>query len=163
MERRVWIAWIALVCAAAAAACSDANVAGDYNAQITNGNDGCSLGLTPGTNAAADFTVTQSGSDVTLEVEGLAGLFLASQVGAAVLTGSVDGDELDVERQGTLKKTSMSCEYTVNARIQATLEGDAMRGRVEYRAATNGHADCGSRESCVTVQDFNATRPPAPQ
>ena len=157
MKGRIWIAWIALACAAA---CSDANVAGNYNAQLTNRSDGCSLGLTPGSNAMASFSVLQSGSDVTLEVEGLAGLFLANHVGSAVLSGDVDGVEVDVGRDGP-KKTSGGCEFSINARLRATVDGDVMKGRVEYRAATNGHPDCGSRESCLTVQEFNATRPPA--
>lgn len=156
------IAWIALALALAggAAACSDAYVAGNYNAQITNRSDGCSLGLIIGENDAADFTVTQSGSDVMVTIEGIPGFIFASQVGTAVLEGSVDGDELDVERQGTRPLTAGSCEYRINARISATIDGDSMKGRVEYRAATNGHADCGSREGCLSVQEFNATRPP---
>lgn len=160
MKRGTWIAWTVLVCAAA---CSDTNVAGNYSAQMTNRSDGCSLGLTTGENVMVEFTVTQSGSDVTLEVEGIPGLFVAAQVGSAVLTGEVDGDEIDLERQGTVTKTSMACEYTINARLRATQDADAMSGRVEYRAATNGHPDCGSRGTCLTVQDFNATRPPAPE
>ncbi len=160
MKRGTWIAWTALVCAAA---CSDSYVAGNYSAQMTNRSDGCSLGLTTGENVMVGFSVTQSDSDVTLEVGGLPGLFLAAQVGAAVLTGDVDGDEIDLGRQGTVTRMADGCEFTINAALRATQDGDGMSGRVEYRAATNGHPDCGSRESCVTVQDFNATRPPAPE
>jgi len=157
MKRGIWIAWVALL---GAAACSDDYVAGNYNAQLTNRSDGCSLGLTSGQNASANFTVTQSGSDVTFEVKDLAGLFLAAQVGSATLTGGVDGDDISVGRNGTIKSTVGGCEYTINAEIKASQDGDSMKGRVEYRAATNGNADCGSRKGCLTVQDFNATRPP---
>lgn len=155
---------MALVCAlVCASACSDANVAGNYSAQITNGSDSCSLGLTPGDTVMANFTVTQSGSDVTLMVKDLPGLLIAGFLGSNTFTGSVDGDDVNLERKGTVKATAMTCEYTYNAKIDAGQDGDAMSGRVEYRAATNGAADCGSRQGCVTVQEFNATRPPAAQ
>ena len=158
MKRGIWIAWVAIV---GAAACGDTNVAGNYSAQITNGSDGCNLGLTAGDNVTVAFIVTQSGGDVSLEVGGLPGLFLSAQVGSAVLTGDVDGDSIALERQGTLSKTSGACEYKINAELEADQDGDTMSGRVEYRAATNNHAECGSRTGCVTVQDFNATRPPS--
>jgi len=146
--------------AASTAACSDADVAGNYNAQLTNGADGCSLGLTTGQNATATFTVTQDGGDVSLTVDGLPGLFIAFQAGSAVLTGGVDGDDVSVERKGTVKQTAQSCEYTINVKIKASQDGDTMSGRVEYRAATNNDSTCGSHQGCLTVQEFNATRPP---
>jgi hypothetical protein len=153
---------MALVCAlVCASACSDANVAGNYTAQLTNGSDGCSLGLTPGATSTASFTVTQSGSDVTLMVKDAAGFFIAVFLGSNTFTGSVDGDDVNLERKGTVPNTAMTCEFTYNAKINASQDGDAMSGRVEYRTATNGVADCGSRQGCVTVQEFNATRPPA--
>lgn len=158
MKRGIWVAWFVL--GAGASACSDANVAGTYSAQITNRSDGCSLGLTPGNNATAMFNVTQSGSDVTFVIEGLAGGFIAIQTGMNILTGEVDGDDISVEHKGTIENTLMSCKYTINARISAAQSGDAMQGRVEYRSATNNSPDCGSHQSCLTVQDFNATRPP---
>jgi hypothetical protein len=152
---------MAVLALVGAAACSDANVAGNYSAQITNRSDGCSLGLTSGQNLTASFTVTQDGSDVSLTVEGLvAGLFLASQVGSSTLTGSVDGNDIDVERKGNVMKTAGNCMYTINAVLKANQDGDNMSGRVEYRAATNGDPDCGTRQGCLTVQDFNASRPP---
>jgi hypothetical protein len=160
MKRRTWIAWIVLVGAAGAAACSDADVAGNYTAQLTNRSDGCSLGLTTGENSSASFTVTQSGGDVTLQVKGLPGLLIASFLGSDTFTGGVDGNDVNLERKGNVKNTTGSCEYTFNAKIDASQDDDTMKGRIEYRAATNGTADCGSRKDCVTVQEFNATRPP---
>lgn len=158
MKRGIWVAWIVLV--AGAAACSDADVAGTYTASITNRTDGCSLGLTPGNNAAAMFDVTQSGSDIKLVVEGLAGIFISIQSGEAILDGNVDGNDISVEHKGTAPHTLMACTYMVDVRIKASQDGDAMQGRVEYRAATNNSPDCGTRQDCLTVQDFNATRPP---
>ena len=155
------IAWIALALTLPlAGACSDANVAGNYTVAITNRADGCSIGWNSGDQATATFNVMQSGSDVTLSVSGLASIFVAAQFGTSTFTGDVSGDELDLRVTGTLPKEDGSCMFTFNGKVSATQDGDTMSGRVEYRAATNGHADCGSREGCLSVQEFNATRPP---
>ncbi len=165
MKRRSSIARFAGIALALAlplaSACSDANVAGNYTAAITNRADGCSIGWTSGEQATATFSVMQSGSDVTLTVNGLASIFVAAQLGTSTFTGDVSGDELDLRVTGTLKKPPVGgCEFTFNGKVSASQDGDTMSGRVEYRAATNGHADCGSREGCLSVQEFNATRPP---
>jgi hypothetical protein len=155
------IAWIALALALPlAGACSDANVAGNYTVALTNRADGCSIGWTSGEQATATFNVMQSGSDVTLTVNGLAAIFVGSVLGTSTFTGDVSGDELDLGVTGTVARSSGGCMYTINGKVSATQDGDTMSGRVEYRAATNDHADCGSRASCLSVQEFNATRPP---
>lgn len=163
MRRGISIALVALVGAlGGTAACGDSNVAGNYTAAITNGPDGCSIGWNDGEQAMASFTVTQSDSDVTLTVNGLAAVFVASLVGGGGFTGEVDGDTVEVARTSTLTPTrSGNCEFTYNAKIIGDVDGDSMKGRVEYRAATNGHEDCGSRTSCLSRQDFNASRPPS--
>jgi hypothetical protein len=147
---------MALVCAAA---CSDANVAGNYTAVITNRADQCSIGWTAGDQATATLTVTQEGSDVTLIVNGLPGLFVAGVLGTNTFAGDVDGDDVNLEVTGNAIKTSGNCEFTFNGEVSASQDGDTMAGRVEYRAATNGNADCASRQSCVSTQEFTATRP----
>ena len=145
---------------ACAAACSDTNVAGNYTAAITNGSDGCSIGWTAGDRSTASMTVNQSGSDVTMIVNGLPGVLVAGILGTNTFTGDVSGDEIDLRVVGTAPKTSGSCEFTFNGKVIANQDGDNMSGRVEYRAATNGNPDCGTREQCLSRQDFNASRPP---
>ena len=46
------------------------------------------------------------------------------------------------------------------ARISGELDGDALSGRIEYRAADNNNLDCAPISGCLTYQDFNGTRPP---
>ena len=157
MKRRLSIAWVALVCAAA---CSDANVAGNYTAAITNGADPCGIGWSPAEMSNATLTVTQSGSDVTMIVNGLPGLYVASILGTNTFIGDVDGSDVNLVATGNAPKTSGGCTYTFNGEVIANQEGDSLAGRVEYRAATNGHPDCGTRQSCVSQQEFNASRPP---
>jgi hypothetical protein len=94
-------------------------------------------------------------------VNGLPGVLVAGILGTNTFTGDVSGEELDLRVVGTAPKTSGGCEFTFNGRVIANQDGDSMAGRVEYRAATNGHPDCGTREQCLSRQDFNASRPPA--
>lgn len=97
-----------------------------------------------------------------MTVEGLAGVALIGFLGAGknVFTGSVDGDDVSVESIGTKPNTSGNCTYTFNATINGTLDGDVLRGRIEYRAADNGNSDCSQVHGCLTYQDYNGTRPP---
>jgi hypothetical protein len=146
---------------AGACAGGDADVAGNYTAALTNRTDGCSIGWVVGESATVETTATQRGSEVTLSVEGIvATALLTVLVGSATFEGEVRGDRVDVAITGTVPRSSGNCAYTTNAAIGATLDGDTLRGRIEYRAATNGGTDCGARTGCTSVQDFNATRPP---
>ncbi len=153
------LAWILLV----AAACgSDANVAGNYQVSLTNKDNGCSIGnWMVGAQPTATATVVQDGSNVTLMVNGLAGVAIAVLLGTNEYRGDVSGDDVRLEVIGTAGMTTGNCAYTYNSTIEATLSGDTMAGRIEYRAATNGGTDCGTRTNCLSFQDFNATRPPS--
>ena len=156
MKRLVWIALAGL------AACSDANVAGTYFAAITNRADGCGIGWNIGAQETdVNVTAAQSGSDVTVIVNGVPGVLLGLQTGTNTFKGEVDGDDLNVSITGTAPKSSGNCSYTINAKLKASLDGDTLTGSVEYRAATNGGSDCGSRTNCVSTQEFNAIRPPS--
>jgi len=154
------LVWIAL---AGAAACSDANVAGNYTAAITNRADGCSIGWAVGESSTGiELTVTQSGSDVTLMVNPLSlpGVFLGGLLGTNSFQGEVDGDDVSLSVKGMKDNNISTCTFKFNADIDAVQDGDTMTGRVEYRAATNGDDACGSRTGCLSVQEFNATRAP---
>lgn len=157
MTRLVWIALIG------AAACSDANVAGNYMAAITNRADGCSIGWdVDESEMGISVTVTQSGSDITLAVNSLGpAAALGVLLGTNTFTGSVDGDDVSLSVTGTRPNTISTCTFTFNAEIDAAQDGDTMKGRIEYRAATNDDATCGSRTGCLSLQDFNANRPPS--
>ena len=155
--------WI--LAAAVLAGCGgDADVAGNYTVALTNGTNGCNLSsFTPGDTASGiSLVVTQDGSKVTATIEGLARLYLEGLLGGGknVFNGSVDGDEISVESLGTRTYTTGNCTYTYNATIGGSLDGDVLRGRIEYRAADNGNPDCSQVHGCVTFQDYNGTRPP---
>jgi hypothetical protein len=79
-----------------------------------------------------------------------------------VFTGTVDGDELDMQIIGNRSSTEGGCSWTLTVRSTATLDGDALSGTIDYTAVTNGHADCAAKKDCHTKQAFNGTRPPPP-
>lgn len=142
-------------------ACGNADVAGNYVVPLINRANGCSIPTWDvGAEATATVTITQQDDSVTLRVSGPPQFAVAALLGSTIWTGKVDGDDIDLSQTGTVSFTSGSCMYTYNSRITATLDGDSLTGRVEYRAATNGHADCGSREGCVSYQNFNGARRP---
>lgn len=162
MMGRTWIAGLALVLACASA-CSDANVAGNYTTALTNGTDGCSIGWDVGKEENAAFTVSQTGSDITLQVTGGAAIFVNFLLGTTSFAGSVDGEDVSatsIKVDAPPKQVSGGCQFSFGAKVSAAQNGNSMEGRIEYRAETNGHPDCGSRTNCVSRQEFNASRPP---
>lgn len=153
------LVWIALV--VGAAACGDANVAGNYTAAITNRTDGCSIGWNVGEQTTGvSVTVMQSDSNVTLTVMGASGLLIGGLLGTNAFTGEVDGDDINLSVIGTSQKMQNTCKFTLNGQIRGSLDGDTLAGKVEYRALTNDDATCGSRTGCLSTQEFNATRAP---
>lgn len=164
MKGPTWIVLAGLVAGVATGCGGDADLAGNYTISLTNGANGCNLGnFTPGdTTTGVAVVITQTGSTVTATVNGVAALALAALLGAGknVYTGSVSGDDMTVESIGTRANTSGNCTYTFNSKIHGTLDGDVLRGTIEYRAAGNGNSDCAQLAGCISVQDYNGTRPP---
>jgi hypothetical protein len=154
---------LVMIALAGTAACSDANVAGNYSAAITNKADGCSIGWVVGEKSMdVQFTVTQDGSSVTLAVNPLSlpGVFIGGLTGSNMFKGQVDGEEVSLSISGTRPNTSGGCTWMYNAQIDASQDGDTMSGSVKYRAATNDDPSCGTRTGCVSTQEFNAIRAP---
>lgn len=140
-----------------------ADVAGDYTLQITNEANGCGFdGWTEGEVAAdVPLTVTQDGAAVTATIEGLAGGYVELVLGARTFTGEVDGARLELTLFGTRSATEGNCTYTINAEVDATIDGDLLEGEIRYVPATNGNPDCAALDACANVQRFNGTRPPS--
>jgi hypothetical protein len=153
--------YLALALVLTACGTDDTDVAGDYQTNITNGDNGCNFGgWTVGAVTATAVTVTQSGRDVTATVTGVAALALEAAVGGHVYSGKVSGDSLSLKLFGTRSNTTGNCTYTFNSEIHAEVHGDALTGKIDYVAATNGNPDCSGVTGCQSSQEFSGARPP---
>jgi hypothetical protein len=139
-----------------------ADVAGNYSVAVTNGQNGCNFAnWTEGeTTANIPVVVTQDGTQVTAEVQGIIGGLLGLWLGSSVYTGDVDGDSLRLTLYGSNSTAIGNCTYTINSTMTADFENDVLRGQIRYQSATNDNPDCAEIEGCVTIQDFNGNRPP---
>jgi hypothetical protein len=156
-----------LLCAAVASACGGddpADVAGSYTIALTNGDNGCEFGnyQEGDTAQGVGLELTQNGGAVTGDVTGVvATTYLDLVLGSHTFTGDVGGTELDLGIVGTVPFRKDSCDYTVDATLSATIDGDVLVGTIDYSARTDGSNDCGVLEACHTVVSFNGTRPPS--
>jgi len=139
------------------------DASGAYTVALTNRENECGFpNWVEGTQTSGvPLTVAQTGSAATAEVGGPAGTFLVLILGSSAFEGTVEGADLDLTLFGTSPFMAGSCTYTINAVVDAALDGDVLEGRIEYRASTNGSPDCGALEDCSSVQEFNGTRPPS--
>lgn len=166
------MARVGLICVlvALAAGCGEgepADVAGQYTITVTNGPNDCALdNWMPGQSTAAiPLTVTQdpmNRRNVTGVVGGLAGVYVNLVLGSNTFQGTVRGSTIDMSILGTRRGGMGSCAWTLNAEANADVRGELITGTLRYRFQTNGAPDCGSRNSCANVQNFNGTRPPPP-
>jgi hypothetical protein len=144
------------------AAPADVEAAGTYTLAVANGDNGCEFeGWDEGAVATGiPMRLTQEGTQVTAVIDGVTGLLLGVILGSNQLEGEVSGAMVNVSLYGTNSTTRGNCTYTINAVVDATLAGDYIDGRIEYRPSTNGSPACGVLNDCATVQLFNGTRPP---
>ncbi|MEM9190479.1 MAG: hypothetical protein AAGF12_14935 [Myxococcota bacterium] len=146
-------------------ACSDdppADVAGDYTANVTNGPNQCNLDTwnEGSTLSGIPIQVSQEGASVTAEVGGGVGLFLDVWLGARSFEGGVTGSRIDAVLFGQNPNRVGGCTFTIDAELEATLQGDLLEGAVQFRPSTSSHPDCLTFANCSNGQAFNGTRPP---
>jgi hypothetical protein len=141
---------------------SPADVAGEYSIAVTSGANGCMLdNWTEGESSAnIPVTITQAEDSAAADVGGLARLALDALLGGHVFVGAVDGDDLELVIVGTSAFADGTCDYTYDATLRGTLDGDVLTGEIVYEAKTDGADTCGARTGCRSVQSFNGTRPP---
>lgn len=141
-----------------------ANVEGMYTVAVTNRDNGCNFAnYTVGDTAQGiPVTIAQEGESVTVTVMGLTGGGLSLLIGSNIFSGTIAGTDFDLDLFGTRPQMQATCTFTYNAKIRGDIDGDAIAGRVEYRAATTTpqNPDCASIQGCLTFQEFNGTRPP---
>jgi hypothetical protein len=147
-----------------------ADVNGKYTMFVENANNGCGFaGFDRAeerprmTDATLDFSLYQSpgATKVTGQFEGLALIVLVPWFGSAQLTGTVDGNKLEIRAQAVNPQSKGTCRYNLEVRAEATVQKDRnlSAGVVHYRPQNVGSdPDCASLQSCETTQTFTATR-----
>lgn len=155
----------ALLCSAFLVACGNdrpANVEGSYTLNITNGNNACNLSnFNRGSGASnVSLVIDQDSHRVTGTVAGLAGSLLTGLLGSNRFEGEVDENRLHMEIVGDRSGSDGNCAYTINATMSGVATGDFLEGTIEYTRVDNGNSDCASLSNCVSVQNFNGSRPP---
>lgn len=155
------LAWPLLGCLIACGG-DPADVEGNYTIAVTNRDNGCNFQNWTVGNQATNIAVTisQEGENVSATIEGATGGFVELVLGSRTYAGTIDGDSMSLDLFGSRSQNSGNCAFTYNSRIVADANGDALTGRVEYRAAGNGNPDCAAIDGCLSYQDFNGTRPP---
>jgi hypothetical protein len=136
---------------------------GTYSLSVTNRDNGCNLqNWTVGNSATGvAVVINQEGEDVNADImDAGARLLFDAWLGGHVYAGTIDGDELDLELQGSKSYNTGNCAYTYNSNFLATLDGDVLTGRINYTIAGNGNTDCAALDGCITYQEMNGTRPP---
>jgi hypothetical protein len=140
----------------------DADVAGEYTIAVTNQENGCMFNDWEVGNTMSNIplTITQNESAITGTIGGPAGVFLGVFLGSSELSGTVDGEDIELTRFGTTSAVEGECSFRLNLAAVAEIDGDFLAGDLLYTYDTNPSPDCGFRSTCVTRQSFNGTRPP---
>jgi hypothetical protein len=157
----LFVALFVYGCSSDSSSAAPVDVAGVYSGPVTNGQSTC-----PGfwnTNAMnnAMASVVQTGSAVSIHVNGAAGLFLTAGFGTNAFDGTVNGRHIDALIQGSVQSTRGGCVYTMNGNLAADLDGNTLTGSIVYSPQTNNNADCTSMQvtGCRSQQTFSLSRP----
>jgi hypothetical protein len=139
------------------------DAAGTYTVSLTQREDGCNYGWTGESNAGVEVVMTQNDTALSADVQPAAGARLALDaiLGGHVFTGTVDGTHLDLLIEGATSFSMGTCDYTIDAQIDATLDGDVLSGNIFYRDQTDNSTDCGALTGCSSRQELLGNRPPS--
>lgn len=155
---------IAFAAAAVAVACSSTptSFAGSYTVTVVDGPNACNLqNWTEGSstsNIAVSFS--QDGSIAQLNVQGLLGVYLLALEGSSVVSGMVTGDDFTATLLGTKTITQSACEYTLNTKLDVTLDSKGvLSGTLTYiPVITKSDPSCGALTTCTQQQTVSGSR-----
>jgi hypothetical protein len=153
---------IVVLCACACGS-SSVDVSGAYSGPVTNGANSCPGAWVTGQTSDANVNIAQTGTDVSIQVTGAAGLLLQLGFGTNAFAGSVRGNHIDALIIGSVQAMANGCQYSFNGSLSADVSGDTLSGSITYTPKTNDHADCGAMgiTGCSRAQSFTMTRAPA--
>ena len=151
-----------LVCIFVTGCGGTADVAGTYTVSTTSEANTCQLmGWEEGDTATnIEVVIAQTDSQATAEGRGLGGGLLQLWLGSRTLAGEVSGSGVDLTLIGTNDLSAPGCTYTMNAVLDAEVDGDVLQGELRYQPQPK-EGTCGILESCENIQRINGTRPPS--
>jgi hypothetical protein len=159
--------WIAVLVVAASGCGSDkfvgaTDVAGVYSGPVTNGGNSCPGAWVTGQSNDANVNVVQTSADVSVQVQGAAGVLLQLGFGTNAFTGTVSGNRIDALIIGSAQATAGGCQYSFNGNLTADLSGEILTGTIAYTPKTNNSADCSTMSvtGCSRSQTFTMNRAP---
>jgi hypothetical protein len=154
------LAMLAVACGSSDAPAVD--VSGLYSGPVVNGTSTCPGLWNMGQQSDVQVNAVQSGPDISLRLQGGAGLFVTLLLGSDSFNGSVSGTHIDAILIGTTNTTAMGCVYHWVGHLAADLSGNTLTGAITYTPETNGNADCTTQNitGCTRQQTFALTRPP---
>ena len=138
-----------------------ANIAGDYTVSVANEENGCNVDTWDenGTATNIGVSIDQNGESASATVTGATGNFLDFVLGEHVFVGTVDRSSFELKMTGTRGFESGNCNWTYDAVLDGTIDGDAIEGEIRYEAQTDMASDCTGITGCTNVQSFTGTRP----
>jgi len=127
-----------------------ATVGGRYSLIIKSGANGCAFETwTEGSLGVADVVFAQTGTSIAARLEGVAAFTHGLLVGSTTFAGSVTGNTITFLGVGTIERTIEGCAYTVDARVTARAEEDALEGVLLYERNVGNRPEC-ARFACAS-------------
>jgi hypothetical protein len=138
------------------------DVSGLYSGPVTNGANSCPGAWVTGQTSDASAMIAQTGTNVSIQVQGAAGVLLQLGFGTNAFSGTVSGGHIDALIIGSQQATAGGCQYTFNGNLSANVSGDALTGSITYTPKTNDNADCTTMSitGCSRAQSFTMTKVP---
>lgn len=138
-----------------------ANMAGTYTLALKSGKSSCAFEnwMEGGEATGVGFVVTQDGSQVHGQVEGVAAILFTGWLGSADFEGSIRRNHFELTNYGSNSAKEGDCVFTYNARVVGDIDKDAISGTITYAPVTSGSPACSAVE-CEATQSFSGSRPP---
>ena len=161
MLRRLVIALSLSVaaCGGSSSVAPTVNASGSYTGTVSNLSNTCPEVTASDPNPVPLMaTVTQTDTaNITLNVEGGLGLFLAAALGTRSITGTVSGSHIEAVLIGTTTLTEFGCSHGWQGNLSADVNGNTMSGSIVY-TPQNMSGSCAMFMQCVRQQTFTMTK-----
>ncbi|MFI5301330.1 MAG: hypothetical protein ACHREM_24865 [Polyangiales bacterium] len=128
------------------------DISGTWSGTVTNQSAGCPGAPAVGQSSALQTAIVETGTNVTVTVSGIVGLFFSAQIGGDTLTGTLSGSHLVTTLDGTKQQKDGNClfTWTVSTDLHATTS--SIVGTVTYTPNLGTGTDCARYSGCSNAQ-----------